>query len=83
MTTILLLIFTLGTLFNSNFELVYGMQNAFISYDVISTIVYSSGIQQGNYSMAAAVGFLQGLVALLLTVGANTIAKKTTGISIW
>lgn len=83
MTTILLLIFTLGTLFTSNFELVYGMQNAFISYDVISTIVYSSGIQQGNYSMAAAVGFLQGIVALLLTVGANTIAKKTTGISIW
>ncbi|MFD0674064.1 ABC transporter permease [Cohnella sp. GCM10027633] len=83
MTAILLLIFTLGTLFASNFELVYGMQNAFISYDVISTVVYSSGIQQGDYSMAAAVGFLQGLVALALTVGANSIAKRTSGISIW
>ena len=83
MTAILLLIFTLGTLFMSNFELVYGMQNAFINYDVISTVVFSSGIQQGNYSMAAAIGFMQGLVALLLTVGANALSKRTTGISIW
>jgi putative aldouronate transport system permease protein len=83
MTAILLLIFTLGTLFSSNFELVYGMQNAFINYDVISTVVFSSGIQQGNYSMAAAIGFLQGFVALLLTIGANSISKRTTGISIW
>ncbi|HEY5585773.1 MAG TPA: ABC transporter permease subunit [Ruminiclostridium sp.] len=82
-TTVLLLIFTLGSLFGSNFELVYGMQNAFIDFDVISTVVYSSGIQQGNYSMAAAIGFTQGLVAFLLTFFANQISKKVSQISIW
>lgn len=82
-TAVLLLIFTLGSLFGSNFELVYGMQNAFIDFNVISTVVYSSGIQQGNYSTAAAVGFTQGLVAFILTFFANKISKKVSEISIW
>lgn len=82
-TAIMLLLFTLGSLFASNFELVYGMQNAFIDFDVIATVIYSSGIQQGEYSMAAAVGFVQGLVALLLIVVANKISKKLTGVSIF
>ncbi|SDX37859.1 sugar ABC transporter permease [Paenibacillus sp. CF384] len=82
-TTILLLLFTLGTLFASNFELVYGMQNAFINFDVIATVIFSSGIQQGSYSLATAVGFAQGLVALLLIIIANKIAKKISGVSIW
>jgi len=82
-TAIILLLFTLGTLFASNFELVYGMQNAFIDFDVIATVIFSSGIQQGNYSMAAAIGFAQGLVALLLIVIANQISKKVTGVAIW
>lgn len=82
-TAIILLLFTLGRLFASNFELVYGMQNAYIDFDVISTVIFSSGIQQGNYSMAAAVGFAEGLVALLLIIGANHLSKKVSGVSIW
>ena len=82
-TTVLLLIFTLGNLLGSNFELVYGMQNPFIDFDVISTVVFSSGIQQGNYSIAAAVGFSQGLIAFLLIFLTNKISKKVSQISIW
>lgn len=82
-TAIILLLFTLGRLFASNFELVYGMQNAYIDFDVIATVIFSSGIQQGNYSMAAAVGFAEGLVALLLIIGANHLSKKVSGVSIW
>ncbi len=82
-TAIILLLFTLGTLFASNFELVYGMQNAFIDFHVIATVIYSSGIQQQNYSMATAVGFAQGLVAFILIIASNKIAKKVSGVSIW
>ncbi|MDR2752355.1 MAG: ABC transporter permease subunit [Clostridiales bacterium] len=82
-TAIILLIFTMGNLFGSNFELVYGMQNAFINFDVISTVVFSSGVQQGNYSAAAAIGFTQGLVAFILTFTVNQISKKVSQISIW
>ena len=82
-TIIILLIFQMGNIFRSNFELVYGMQNPYINYDVISTIVYKRGIQQANYSMAAAVGFFEGLISFLLVFIANKIAKKTSEVYIW
>lgn len=82
-TTMILLILRLGGLFGSNFELVYGLQNPFINYDVISTVVYKMGIQQADYSLATAVGFLQGLVALILTLLANRASKAASGTAIW
>lgn len=82
-TIIILLIFQMGNIFRSNFELVYGMQNPYISYDVISTVVYKRGIQQANYSMAAAVGFFEGLISFMLVFTANKIAKKTSEVYIW
>lgn len=82
-TVTILLIFQMGTLFNSNFELIYGLQNPYIDFEVISTIVYQTGIQSGNYSMATAIGFTQGIVALLLVGGANWISKKVSGNAIW
>ena len=78
-TVVILLIFQMGTLFNSNFELIYGLQNPYIDFEVISTLVYQTGIKSGNYSMSTALGFAQGLVALVLVLGSNWIAKKTTG----
>jgi putative aldouronate transport system permease protein len=82
-TTVMLLIFKLGGLFASNFELIYGLQNPYIDFEVISTVVFKSGIQQGSYSLATAVGFMQGLVAFLLTAMANKFAKVVSNISIW
>lgn len=82
-TAVMLLIFRLGGLFGSNFELIYGLQNPYIDFEVISTVVFKSGIQQGSYSLATAVGFIQGLVAFLLTAMANKFAKMVSNISIW
>jgi putative aldouronate transport system permease protein len=73
----------MGSLFTNNFELVYGIQNAFIKFDVISTVVYSRGILQSNYSMAAAVGFMQGLISFLLVAVSNKIAKAVSEVYIW
>lgn len=82
-TAMLLLILRLGGLFASNFELIYGLQNPFINYEVISTVVFKSGIQQGNYSLSTALGFVQGLLAFLLTAASNSISKRLSGIAIW
>ncbi len=82
-TVTIMLIFQFGHLFSSNFELVYGLQNPFIDFEVISTLVYKSGIQARNYSMATAVGLLQGVVAFVLTAGANFVSRKISGIGIW
>lgn len=78
-TVIVLLIFKMGTLFSSNFELIYGMQNPYVDFEVISTIVFQTGIKTGNYSVATAIGLMEGLVALILVLGSNWISKKVTG----
>lgn len=82
-TVMILLILNLGSLFSANFELIYGLQNPFIDFEIIQTIVFKHGIQQGNYAMATALGFVQGIIALLLTIGANYAAKKASGYGIW
>lgn len=82
-TAMILLILRLGGLFASNFELIYGLQNPFINFEVISTVVFKSGIQQANYSMATAVGFMNGVVAFVLTFASNKISNKVSGISVW
>ena len=78
-TVMILLIFQMGSLFASNFELIYGLQNPYIDFEVISTIVYQTGIKNGNYSMATAVSFAEGLIALLLVLISNKISKKVSG----
>lgn len=82
-TCMILLIFNMGSLFGSNFELVYGLQNPYIDFEVISTIVYQTGLQNGNYSMSTAIGFVNGLVALVLVLGTNWLSKKISGTGIW
>lgn len=78
-TVMILLIFKMGKIFQSNFELVWGLQNPYIEFDVISTIVYETGIQNGNYSMGTAMGLAQGLVALILVLITNWVSKKVSG----
>ncbi|WNR45281.1 ABC transporter permease [Paenibacillus roseipurpureus] len=77
-TIVMLLIFGIGGLLGSNFELVYGLQNSFIDFEVISTIVYKQGINQGQYSLATALGLAQGIVSFILLYTANRISKKLT-----
>lgn len=81
-TVMILLIFKMGGLFASNFELIYGLQNPYIDFDVISTIIYETGIAGGNYSMSTAIGFAEGLIALLLVLLSNRFSKKVSGAGI-
>jgi putative aldouronate transport system permease protein len=82
-TTIILLILAMGRLFNDNFELIYGLQNPFINFEVISTVVYKNGIVEGKYSIATAFGFMQGVIAFILMAISNKISNKLSGVSIW
>lgn len=81
-TVMILLIFKMGSLFGSNFELIYGLQNPYIDFEVISTIVYQTGIKGGGYSMATAVSLAEGLIALILVLISNKISKKVSGAGI-
>ncbi len=82
-TIIVMLVLKIGAVFTSNFDLIYGLQNVYIEFDVISTIVYKYGIQQGNFGISTALNFCQGIIALILTLGADRLSKKVNHISIW
>lgn len=84
-TAVLILILGVGNLVTTNFEQVYGFQNVYIQNDtdVINTLTYREGIQNGNYSMATAFSMVQGLVSMLLVIIANRISKKIAGAGIW
>jgi putative aldouronate transport system permease protein len=78
-TIIIMLILRLGNFLDSGFEQIYLMQNSMnrsVS-EVFDTYVYSNGIVGGQMSYAAAVGFFKSVVALLLVLSANFLAKKT------
>lgn len=82
-TAVILFILNIGNIFKDNFDLIYGLQNPFIDFETISTIVYKQGIAAGNYSMATAIGFVQGLIGFILVVLVNYFSKKVNDIALW
>ncbi|NLG25577.1 MAG: ABC transporter permease subunit, partial [Clostridiales bacterium] len=81
-TAIVLLILNIGSIFGSNFDLVYGLRNPFIDFDTIDTMVYKLGIGSGQYSLTIALGFARGLVALVLTLAINWLSKRLNDVSV-
>ncbi len=82
MTIILLLIFKIGSLLASNFDLIYGLQNVFIDFETISTITYKEGIEAGNFGVSTAIGFVTGIISMILTLSANAVSKKINNVSL-
>jgi ABC-type polysaccharide transport system, permease component len=75
---VIMLILTSGQIINDDFDQIYNLLNAKVSSvgEVISTYTYTEGIQKMNYSYAAAVGLFKNVVALVVVLTANFIAKR-------
>ncbi len=84
-TISILLIMRLGHLMSVGYEKVLLMYNPSIyeTADIISTFVYRTGIQNANYSFAAAVGLLNSLVAVILILLSNYVSNKISGNGLW
>lgn len=77
-TVVTILVMNLGRILSISFEKPYLMANAVVrdEVQVISTYVYSVGLQAGRYDYAAAVGIFQSAVALIMVLTANWAARK-------
>lgn len=82
-TFVMLFIMAIGNLLRDSFDMVYGLQNAYIDYETISTVVYKQGIVAGNYSLSTALGLFQGVIGLVLVLLANKISKRVNDIGLW
>lgn len=79
-TIVILLIFSFGALFASDFDQVYNLQNPIIRADTNTINVYSyyKGVLDQQISLATSIGLFQGIINAILLVLANYFSKKVT-----
>lgn len=85
MTIIMMFIMKIGTVMSVGYEKIILLYNPGIyeTADVISSYVYRKGLQEADWSYAAAVGFFNSFINLFLVVTANKITKKVTDMGLW
>ncbi len=78
-TIMILLLMNVGNVLNAGFEVQYLLGNGLIKSvsDTIDIYVLTWGISQNDYSLGTAAGIFKSVVAIILIVIANQIAKKT------
>jgi len=84
-TIIIVFIMNMGTLMNVGFEKIFLMQNEMniSASDVISTYVYQTGLVQGEFGYATAVGLFNSVINLSLVIFFNSIARRFSETSVW
>lgn len=77
-TVVILLILRLGNVLDNGFEQVFLMLNPYVMEvgNVLDTYVYYKGIEQSDFSFAAAVGLFKSAVGLILVMASNHLAKR-------
>jgi putative aldouronate transport system permease protein len=82
---VITLIFAIGGLLNAGFEQILLLYSPAVYEvaDVIDTYVYRAGLLGRQYSFGAAVGLFKSVLALILMVIANQIARKLGQPGLW
>jgi putative aldouronate transport system permease protein len=83
-TITILFILSMGNLMNVGFEKTFLMRNAVNSKvsEVIATYVYRVGLENSQYSFAAAVNLFNTAINILLLLGTNFVSKKLSQTSL-
>lgn len=82
---VITLILAVGKMLDVGFEKVLLIYNplTYETADVISTYVYRVGLNQSNYSYAAAIGLFDAVIGFILITCANLFARKFSETSLW
>ena len=80
-TMVLMIILNIPNLLNAGFDQIYPLMNGanMEVSDVLDTYVLRTGLQQGYFSPAAAVGFLSSVISFILIMSINKLAKVLNG----
>lgn len=78
-------ILNLGYFMSAGFDQVLNFSNAAVqnTIDILDTYIYRVGIQNGQYSLASAVGLFKGVVGMVLVLCTHVTSKKLTGEGVW
>lgn len=75
------LILAMGGVLNAGFDQIFNLTNSSVKSvaDIIDTYVFELGIQNRDYSLSTAVGLFKSVIAMILVLGTNFVAKKLNG----
>ena len=84
-TIVILFIIRIGSIMNVGYETIILLYqpSTYETADIINTDVYRMGMEQGNYSLAAAVGLFNSVIGFVLVMATNKISNKVTGAGLW
>lgn len=84
-TTVILFILQLGSTLDVDFEQLWLMQNPvnLNLSEVFDTFVYKTGVLSAHYSYTTAIGLFKSVVALILIIVANRLAKSRGHHGVW
>lgn len=75
---VLMVILATGNVLNAGFDQIFNMYSVSVyeTGDILDTLVYRTGMQQYQYSLATAIGLFKSVVSLILISGSNFLATK-------
>ena len=82
---IIQLILSCNNIVNAGFDQIFMLYSALVYdvADIIDTYVYRIGIQKADYSFSTAANMFKSIIALIMILIVNTVAKKTGNEGIW
>ena len=84
-TIVIMLITRIGSLLSIGYEKVLLLYNAntYVTADVVSTFAQRYGLEGAEKGIASAAEMMNNIVGMLLVIGANTIARKASDVSLY
>ncbi len=84
-TVVIMLITRIGSLLQIGYEKVLLLYNpyTYVTADVVSTFAQRLGMENNLTGMASAAEMMSNVVGMLLVIGANTIARKASDVSLY
>lgn len=84
-TITVMLLLSIAGIMNAGFDPIFNLYNTLIYdvSDIIDTYAYRIGISDGKFDMGTAIGLFKSVINFVLLLGANFVAKKINGNSIY
>lgn len=78
---ILMATLSMGSILNAGFDQVFNLYNSVVyeSGDIIDTLVYRIGFDQGNFGLSSAAGLFKSAISAVMIIVSYKIAYKTSG----
>ena len=84
-TVVIMLITRIGSLLQIGYEKVLLLYNTntYVTADVVSTFAQRYGLEASQQGLASAAEMMSNIMGMLLVIGANTIARKASDVSLY